>query len=159
MSDPNLSKLMMFRMVVMIFVALTAISCQSGKEVDLIVFNAKIYTVDSTFSTQEAFAVKDGLFIAVGSNKEILDKYISQEKIDAEGKFVYPGFYDAHGHFNHLAKLMDQVDLNGAKSVSEVIARIQEYERENPDREWIVGGGWDQNIWERKQFPVKDSLD
>lgn len=152
-------KRMMFRIVVMIFIVVTAISCQSRKEVDLIVFNAKIYTVDSTFSIQEAFAVKEGAFIAMGSDKEILDRYIAKKKIDAEGKFVYPGFYDAHGHFNGLGELMDQVDLNGTKSVSEIIARIQKYEKENPGREWIIGGGWDQNTWEAKQFPVKDSLD
>ena len=76
------------------------ISCiTSKKKVDLIVSNAKIYTVDKDFATAESFAVKDGKFIAVGTTKEITDKYIADTTLDLQGKFVYPGFIDAHCHF------------------------------------------------------------
>ncbi len=133
--------------------------CTGKQRVDLVVHNAKVYTVDSVFSVQESFAVKNGVFVAVGDNEEILSTYAGKEEIDGRNMSIYPGFYDSHGHLFGLANLLDQVDLNGTKSVSEVIVRLQEYEKAYPEREWIIGGGWDQNLWEVKEFPVKDSLD
>src|SRR5688572_23921802 len=68
------------------------------EKVDLIVHNAVVYTVDSSFSTAESFAVKDGKIVAVGKNDSILGKY-EGEMLDAQGKAVYPGFIDSHCHF------------------------------------------------------------
>lgn len=134
-------------------------SCTNNKEVDLIVFNAKVYTVDSLFSNAEAFAVKNGIFIDIGTSAEIKKKYAAKETIDAEGKAIFPGFYDAHAHFFMLADLLQQVDLTGSKSYEEVIARVRAYQQKYPHKKWIIGGGWDQNLWEDKAFPTKDSLD
>ncbi|MBE0654700.1 MAG: amidohydrolase, partial [Bacteroidales bacterium] len=79
---------------------ITMLACQSPKEpVDLIVINATIYTVDETFSIQQAFAVKDGKFVAVGEDEAILGNYTADQVVDAGGKFIYPGFNDAHCHF------------------------------------------------------------
>lgn len=133
--------------------------CTTNTEVDLIVYNAKIYTVDSTFSTAEAFAVKNGIFIDIGKSDDILKRYNAKETIDAHQKAVYPGFYDAHGHSFLLANAMQEVDVTGVKTMDELVERIQKYRQINPDKKWIVGAGWDQNIWEDKSFPTKDSLD
>lgn len=135
------------------------LGCTTNREVDVIVYNAQVYTVDSTFSIQEAFAIKDGLFVEIGSSEKIQKKYTAKEVIDAEGAAVYPGLYDAHGHLFLLADLMDEVDLNGSQSISEVIYRLQKYQTEHPEKEWLIGGGWDQNLWDIKEFPTKDSLD
>lgn len=134
-------------------------SCTNNKEVDLIVFNAKVYTVDSLFSNAEAFAVKNGIFIDIGTSAEIKKKYAAKETIDAEGKAIYPGFYDAHAHFFMLADLLQQVDLTGSTSYEEVIERVRTYQQKYPHKKWIIGGGWDQNLWTDKDFPTKDSLD
>lgn len=134
-------------------------ACTTNKEVDLIVYNAKIYTVDSSFTIVEALAVKNGVFVDMGSSKEILRKYNAKESIDAAGKPIYPGFYDAHAHFFMFADLLDQVDLNGVKSVSEIVQRLQLYQNAHPDSKWIIGGGWDQNLWKSNGYPTKDSLD
>jgi len=134
-------------------------SCTTNKEVDLIVYNAKVYTVDSAFSQTEAFAVKNGIFVDIGTTAEIKKKYIAKETIDAQGKAVYPGFYDAHAHFFMLADLLEQVDLSGSKSIADIILRLQVYHASHPEKKWIVGGGWDQNLWSEKEFPTKDSLD
>jgi len=134
-------------------------SCTNNKEVDLIVFNAKVYTVDSLFSNAEAFAVKNGIFIDIGTSAEIKKKYAAKETIDAEGKAIYPGFYDAHAHFFMLADLLQQVDLTGSTSYEEVIERVRAYQQKYPHKKWIIGGGWDQNLWTDKDFPTKDSLD
>lgn len=135
------------------------IRCTTNKEVDLIVYNAKIYTVDSTFSTAEAFAVKNGIFIDIGTSKDILKRYDAKEIIDAQQRPVYPGFYDAHGHSFLLSNAIQEVDLTGTKSLDELIERLKKYRQKNPDKKWIVGNGWDQNLWKDKNFPTKDSLD
>ncbi|HMR20062.1 MAG TPA: amidohydrolase family protein, partial [Sphingobacterium sp.] len=126
---------------------------------DIIVYNAKVYTADSAFSVVEAFAVKNGMFIDVGKSNEILKRYSAKEIIDAEGKAIFPGFYDSHAHTFLYADLLQQVNLNGSKSITEIVQRLQEYHAKNPEKKWLVGGGWDQNLWEDSSFPTKDSLD
>jgi predicted amidohydrolase YtcJ len=74
-------------------------ACSSKQDADLIVSNAKVYTVDSTFSVAEAFAVKDGKILAVGTNADILSQYNSKEMLNAKEAAIYPGFIDAHAHF------------------------------------------------------------
>ena len=91
------------------FVTLLFFSCKS--KVDLIVYNAKVYTVDSVFSTAEAIAVKEGKIEAVGSSKDLLEKYEATEKLDAGGKAVYPGFIDAHAHFFRYGLGLQTADL------------------------------------------------
>ena len=134
-------------------------NCTTNTEVDLIVYNAKVYTVDSTFSNVQAFAVKNGIFIDIGNSDDILKRYKAKETVDAQGKPVYPGFYDAHVHFFLYANLLQQVDLSNTKSFDEVLERLKVYKKKNPDKKWIIGGGWDQNSWVNKDFPTKDSLD
>ena len=67
-------------------------SCNQKTPVDLIVHNANIYTVDNDFSKAQAFAVKDGKFVAVGDEETIMRQYMATETIDAQGDAVYPGF-------------------------------------------------------------------
>jgi len=135
-------------------------SCSSQKkQADLIVHNAKIYTVDEDFVLQEAFAIKDGKFVAVGTSKAILGNYDSENKIDADGKAIYPGFIDAHCHFyGYGYNLLKRADLVGTTSFDEIIDRLKEHYQNN-QTEWIEGRGWDQNDWEVKEFPNKDLLD
>ncbi|MGN0004047.1 MAG: amidohydrolase [Sphingobacterium composti] len=135
------------------------IRCTTNIEVDLIVHNAKIYTVDSSFTIQEAFAVKNGVFIDIGTSKQILQRYKAKEIIDAQQKPIYPGFYDGHGHSFMLADYLHQVDLVGTKSIQELVQRIQNYRKKHPESKWILGGGWDQSIWPDKTYPHRDTLD
>ena len=133
------------------------ISC-STQQVDLIIHNAKIYTVDANFSVTEAIAVKDGKIVATGSDKEILQKYSATQTIDAEQKFVYPGFIDAHAHFYGLGKMMQVVDLKNTGSWDQIVEILQKAASEMPDG-WLLGRGWDQHDWEIKDFPTKEKLD
>jgi predicted amidohydrolase YtcJ len=140
-------------------------SCSHKKQADLIVHNAIIYTVDSTFSNAESFAVKDGKFIAVGSNDEILNKYSAKEIIDAEGKAVYPGLIDSHCHFYGYGKGLQELDLVGTKSFDEVVKKLKKYSEipysidDQDFPKWIIGRGWDQNDWAIKEYPNKKVLD
>jgi predicted amidohydrolase YtcJ len=131
-------------------------SCNQKQSADLIIHNAIIYTVDSSFSTAQSFAVKDGKFIAVGSNDEILSKYEAPQTIDAEGKSVYPGFIDSHCHFYGYGKGLQEIDLVGTKSFEEVVEKLKKIKA---GTDWIIGRGWDQNDWAIKEYPNKLSLD
>ena len=83
-----------------LIIIFSMMACQSPKEkADLIIHNALVYTVDEKFSIQQAFAVKDGKFIAIGTDESILEKFEADSIIDMRGNPVYPGFIDAHCHF------------------------------------------------------------
>ncbi|PKP30218.1 MAG: amidohydrolase [Bacteroidetes bacterium HGW-Bacteroidetes-17] len=136
------------------------ISCSQMKtQVDLIVFNSNIYTVDDGFSIAESFAVKDGKFVAVGTTQEILDKYSAQRSINGIGQYIYPGLIDAHAHFyGYGMSLLTNADLRGTKSPEEIVEILKTFHESHP-AEWVIGRSWDQNDWEVKSFPTKDILD
>lgn len=134
-----------------------ATHCTTMKKADLIVFNGKIYTVDSSFSIASAMAVSDGKIVAIGSDNAILNSYFSSKKIDLKGKFVYPGFIDPHSHFTGYAEYLATADLTGAKSYTEMVSRLREHAEKYPS-EWIIGRGWDQNLWKDKKMPTNNEL-
>lgn len=134
-------------------------SCSSREKVDAIYFNGTVYTVNGGFDKAEAFAIKDGKFIAVGSSKDIRNQYQSEEEIDLLGSPVYPGFIDGHAHFIRYAKDLGDVNLIGTASFEELVQRLQKHVEQYPDEPVLLGQGWDQNNWEGKEFPTKDTLD
>jgi predicted amidohydrolase YtcJ len=134
-------------------------SCESKEEVDLLVINAKAYTVDADFTTAEAFAVRDGRIVELGSTSDLILKYTAKETLDAEQKTILPGLIDAHAHLYNLGLKLSRVDLDGTVSYKDVISRVQEFKNKFPETEYIIGRGWDQNDWTIKEFPTKDTLD
>ena len=139
-----------------LIVSIGVFACSPKKRVDIIVHNAIVYTVDSCFSRQSAFAVSNGVFLEIGSDEDILSKYESENIINTNGRPVYPGFNDAHCHFLGYAEKLLSVDLTGTRSWKEVLQKCKDFKN---DREWIIGRGWDQNDWEVKEFPTKKELD
>ena len=85
--------------LVVVFVLTTIFSCVKFRTADLVIHNARIYTVNETFEVAQAMAIKDGKIIAIGKEHEIMNKYRPDEIIDAETRPIYPGFMDAHCHF------------------------------------------------------------
>lgn len=127
-----------------------------SEKVDLIVYNAEIYSVDTYNTKYSSLAVKDGKFKYVGGD-EILSNFSSQNIINAQGLPIYPGFIDSHAHFYDLGYYVNQVDLKNTQSIEEVIDRVMEFDSENnPD--FIIGRGWDQNDWNNKTFPTNTLL-
>ena len=139
-------------------IALFLTSCGGPKKVDTIVVNGVIYTVDSSFSTAQAMAIKDGIIVATGTDAEILAAYTAPEKIDAKGQAVYPGFIDAHAHFVGYGKSLFQVDLFGTTSWEEAVERVKVFAAAHPELAWIEGRGWDQNKWPGKKYPTNALL-
>jgi predicted amidohydrolase YtcJ len=135
-----------------------ASSCKFTSAVDTIVHHGVVYTVNETFDTTQAFAVKDGKIVATGSNEEILNRYKAKETINAQGQAVYPGFIDAHAHFLGYGQSLFMVDLFGAASWEEVVERVKKFAKEHPEETWIKGRGWDQNRWSGKTYPTNELL-
>ncbi|MGI9552780.1 MAG: amidohydrolase [Aurantibacter sp.] len=147
------------RRLLLLLLPFVLANCELTKEkVDLMIVNAKVYTVDDAFSITEAFAVDKGKFIAIGSSEEIRSNYTSDQIIDADGRMITPGLIDAHCHFFGLGMNQQHVDLSGTKSFEEVLALVRDFQEQNP-KEFILGRGWDQNDWEVKEFPTKRELD
>ena len=139
-------------------IALFLTSCGGPKKVDTLVVNGVIYTVDSSFSTAQAMAIKDGIVVATGTDAGILAAYTAPEKIDAKGQAVYPGFIDAHAHFVGYGKSLFQVDLFGTTSWEEAVERVKVFAAAHPELAWIEGRGWDQNKWPGKKYPTNALL-
>jgi len=131
--------------------------CTDREKVDLLVYNATIYTVDNHFSITEAFAVKDGRIVAVGSTTDIRARYATATELDMQGAAVYPGFHDAHCHFISLGRSLSAANLRGADSFEEVLDRVAAHYAAHPSA-WIVGVGWDQNLWQDSRLPANDEL-
>ncbi|MDD4109510.1 MAG: amidohydrolase family protein, partial [Prolixibacteraceae bacterium] len=134
-------------------------SCSRITDADLIVIDATVFLLDEDFSTVESFAVVEGKIAATGTSAEIMSRYISKNVINASGKYVYPGFNDAHCHFKGYGEnLLQFADLRGTTGPEEICEIIGEhYNKFHP--EWVLGRNWDQNDWENGEFPDKTVLD
>lgn len=137
---------------------LVAMSCTKKEKVDLLVVNAKVYTVDETHETATAFAVHQGKFVAVGASEDLQSQYKATQLLDVQGRAITPGLIDAHCHFYGLGQNQQVVDLVGTRSYQEVLDRVIAFNDEKPSA-FIRGRGWDQNDWEVKEYPNKAALD
>ena len=138
----------------LIFLLLLLTSC--AQKVDLILYNAEVFTSNDSSQLATSFAVKDGKFVYVGDDS-VITNYSSSNIINAEGLPVYAGFIDSHAHFYNLGFFNDQVDLKGTKSFKEVVQRVKDYDKLN-NKKFIIGRGWDQNDWNNKSFPTNKLL-
>ncbi|SFH40422.1 amidohydrolase [Pedobacter insulae] len=130
-----------------------------GKQkADMIIYNGKVYTVNDKFEIAEAMAIKDGKIVGVGTTDDIRKEFAANEEVDVAGKAVYPGFIDAHAHFMGYGQSLQSADLRETNSWDEVLTRLSEFAKTNPDG-WLIGRGWDQNDWINKEFPTKEKLD
>jgi predicted amidohydrolase YtcJ len=147
----------MKKIYILLIFSLIIVSCKK-ENVDLIIINSNTYIVNENFEKAEAFAIKDGKFIAVGTSEEIQANYKSKDTIDAKKQTIVPGLIDAHCHFYRMGLQQQKVSLEGTKSYDEVLAKIIAFQKEK-NVAFISGRGWDQNDWEIKEFPTKEKLD
>ncbi|MDE2572878.1 MAG: amidohydrolase [bacterium] len=132
---------------------------------DLIICNARVVTMDGNSSEVEAFSVKDGRVMEVGSSSTIKSsKGPGTEELDAQGKMIVPGFIDAHAHLELLAYSWEiAVDYRTppVESIEDIVERLGRRVRETPAGEWILGQGnhyQDAHLRERR-YPDRHDLD
>ena len=139
---------------------LASMLAQSKPTADLIITNAKVWTVDKAIPAAQAVAILGDRIIAVGSNADIsVLRSPSTIEIDAGGKLLLPGFNDAHVHFVSGGMQLDSVQLNDAVSADEFVQRIGERAEKMPKGEWIQGGDWDETKWSPPALPTKQLID
>ena len=141
----------------------TVASCTSPSEqreqIDMIL-TGSVYTVNSEMDKAGAIAIHEGVILAVGTSEEILSRYEAKESVTLlNEKTIYPGFYDPHCHFYGQGMAMLACDLTGTVSLDQVLERLKTFSKKNPENEWLLGRGWDQNDWETQDFPTKTELD
>ncbi len=127
-------------------------SCSTRQQADFILTNGNIYSVDKDFGLYEAMAVKDGKILKLGSNEKILTHYRTTDITNLDGKFVYPGFIDPHSHFIGYSLNLLRANLWMSESMEEIIERLQAHQ-ETMMGEWLLGRGWDQNLFEVREMP------
>lgn len=147
----------MRKIIYFFFITLLFSSCFKGKNADLIIFNAKIHTMDAGDKVVQAMAIKDGKILEVGPDRQIMNKYAASESIDGEGKDIYPGFTDAHGHILSLVNQRLSANLVGSSSFNEVLVRLEKYAAKHKG-EFVIGKGWDQSLWGEKELPTNQKL-
>ena len=139
----------------------SAIAFPQGKpSAEVIVTNARIWTVDKTRPQAEAIAIIGERIVAVGSVAEVDTWHGPQTKIiDAQGKLLLPGFNDAHVHFTDGGDHLQAVQLKDAATPEEFARRIADRAKSTAKGEWITGGDWDEQKWTPPNLPTKELVD
>jgi predicted amidohydrolase YtcJ len=149
-----------FTALFVLFAAPLFLVAQSRPAADLIIRNAKVWTVDKAHPTAEAVAVLRERIVAVGTNQDVEPwRGAGTRVIDAAGKLLLPGFNDSHVHFVDGGLALDSVQLNDATSAEEFSRRIAERVKKTPHGEWVTGGDWDETKWTPAAMPTKDLID
>ena len=123
----------------------------------LVLRNGNVITMDSQNSRAEAVAVFKNRIVCVGSNEEI-NPFIGPDTkvINLGGATVLPGLIDAHAHLHSLGDELTYLNITGASSYDELIAKVAEWVSGAQAGEWAIGGRWDHTEWEQAAFPVHD---
>jgi predicted amidohydrolase YtcJ len=126
----------------------------------LVLINGNIYTMDDENPRAEAVAIYGSRIIVVGETDDVQRLMGRSTKvIDLQGKTVIPGLIDCHIHFVAYALRAQEVTLDGAASLGEALGRVATRVETTKPGEWIVGGGWDKNLWALGRTPSKEDLD
>ena len=131
-----------------------------SSEIDLLMVNGNIVTVNSRQPHAEAIAVKDGRILAVGASKNLENDYPNpKQKIDLKGKFLCPGFNDAHTHLLAISAKFKDVMLDKVTSPQEALEKIEQKVKDTPKGKWVFGERWDESNWTEKRYLTIDELD
>ncbi|MGV8941426.1 MAG: amidohydrolase [Lysobacter sp.] len=121
---------------------------------------SRIHTMDALQPHVQAIAFGgDGRILALGSGDVVLRQYPDAKRLDVGKATVIPGLIDAHGHVAGLGLNAMQADLAGTASKDEALQRLRDFAAGLPEGVWLLGRGWDQNLWPEQRFPTAADLD
>ena len=136
------------------------LSAQTKPAADLIITNAKIWTVDKVRPQAEALAIVGERIVAVGSAADMDVWHGPQTKVvDAQGRLLLPGFNDAHVHFVDGGEHLQEVQLKDTTTPQEFAERIAQRAKKTPKGEWVTGGDWDEQKWSPAELPTRQLID
>ena len=129
-------------------------------QADLILRNGRIYTMHPGQPPQQALAIQGERLVAVGDDAEIWRwNGPATVELDLRGRAAFPGFIDAHVHLAGFARLLRRVDLAGVGTLREAVERVATRAGQMPEDAWVLGGGWNHNLWPEGRFPRKEDAD
>ena len=127
---------------------------------DLLIVNARIWTGVPAQPQAEAVAIAGGRVAAIGSTAALLAwRGPTTKVIDAGGARVLPGFNDSHVHFMGGGLQLDNVDLRQAATPQAFAQLIGERAQKTPAGEWVLGGDWDDQLWDPPALPTRGLID
>lgn len=128
---------------------------------DWILHNARIYTMDKRLPVAASVAISANRILAVSERADDLMPLLSPagQALDLRGATVLPGFTDGHVHFLEYARKLQRLALDGLTSLEAVLDVVAKRASQTPPGEWILGGGWDRNLWPDPRFPTRHHLD
>jgi predicted amidohydrolase YtcJ len=129
-----------------------------GSTVTLALVNGRIWTGTRAQPEAEAIAIAGDRIVAVGTTADVRARAGTAETIDLGGRFVVPGFTDAHVHFLDGGFRLSSVQLRDARTRQEFVSRIQAFAATVPAGSWITGGDWDHTLW-GGELPRRDWID
>ena len=148
----------------LIFLALFLVNCSKNETTceiaDVVLTNATIYTLNESIPVAESLAFLGNTIVFVGSNVSSQNYQCGEaEVIDLEGNYVYPGFVDSHAHLKGIGRRENSLNLQGIKSLKEMLTAVEIYSNGIEPGEWVVGRGWIEKVWPEKRFPTRYELD
>ncbi|WP_277553327.1 amidohydrolase [Halobaculum limi] len=126
---------------------------------DLVVTNAEVHTLADPDETYEAFAVRDGRIVRLGTTYDV--EFLAgaeTETFDAEGRVVLPGFIDAHTHLLNSGRYLVHADLSVADSPEEAVELLRARAAEVEEGEWVLGFGYDESTWAESRYLTAEDL-
>jgi predicted amidohydrolase YtcJ len=124
-------------------------------------FGGNIYTLNKVGHQVEAIFTKDEYIIALG-NREDLEKVFHdeiKERVDLQGSTLLPGFVDSHLHLIGHGETLIRLDLSTFTKKSEVLEAVKQYAQNFSEDEWIIGDGWNENLWDIAKPITRNELD
>ena len=147
-------------MCVLTGTALAATPDDTRPSADLIIHDARIWTVNPAQPEAAAVAVLHGRIVAVGAEATVMQwRGANTRVVDAKGNRLIPGINDAHVHFSDGGASLTAVQLNDATSLREFVRRIADYAAHAPKGEWIRTGEWDETKWNPANVPTRQDID
>lgn len=131
---------------------------QAADDVDLLLINGNVYTVNEKEPHAEAIAVTGGRIIFVGSNADA-KKFHAKQTIDLTGKTVVPGLTDSHCHIFGIGERELTLNLEGTNTLEDLLAKLAARATRAEPGKWITGRGWIETFWKPAEFPARQDLD
>jgi predicted amidohydrolase YtcJ len=127
---------------------------------DLILYNARIKTLEAGEPAAEAAAIRNGKILALGSTSAMRELATSTTRqVDLGRSVVLPGLHDSHVHFYDWSLGRSQLTLADTRSKDEMAARVANRAASTREGSWILGQGWNETAWDRADLPDKEDLD
>ena len=131
---------------------------RAAEDVDLLLINGNVYTVNEKQPHAEAVAVKKDRIVFVGSNDEAKGFHAART-VDLGGKTVLPGLTDSHCHIFGVGERELTLNLEGTNTLEDFLSKVKERVAQTPRDKWITGRGWIETFWKPPTFPTRQDLD